>query len=157
MRGMHITWVLVVLGAVGGGLFADDAPEEERVVPGTLHRPQDQAPAELVIVPRPPEEYLPPGSLLSTGVRAKRPVDLEELHRRKLSMYAGRPETRSLPSTSDAPAGPPPLVLADAPLAPGTNFGALVFWSLVSCCVVVTLWLLLRVLLALRTRTGRLH
>jgi len=85
--------------------------------------PQDFAPADLVIIARPPEEYLPQGSLLSSGARQKRQVDLDELRRRKIAMYAGRPEIRALPSASDAPSAGrlPALELPPAPGLPSAS------------------------------------
>jgi hypothetical protein len=150
MRGTtRILCMAAVLATAAASFAADNAPAEETVRPELVHRPQDQAPAELIIVPRPPEEYLPEGSLLAAGAREKRQVDLDELRRRKIEMYAGRLETRTLPSASDAPSAGRPLAL-ELPPAPQANFGVVVFWSLVAACVAASLWLFLRVALALR-------
>ena len=151
MRRMIGATLALVAASACPALFAEDAaaPEEQYVPPGRVNRPQDFAPPDLVIVPRPPEEYLPQGSLLAAGAREKRQVDLDELRRRKIAMYAGRLETRTLPSDSDGPSAERPLAI-DLPPAPPANLGVVVFWSVVAACIAVSLWLFLRIALAFR-------
>jgi hypothetical protein len=148
------TFLLVVSALACPALCAEDGggPGEAVVAPGTLHRPQDVAPQELVIVPRPPEEYLPKGSLLAAGARGPRQVDLDDLRRRMLDMYAGKPATDSLAPVDGAAVAPAPAPPPGRPRDEERGLAALVYWSLIAGCAVSALWLLLKVYLNFRRK-----
>lgn len=143
MRRVGLPAVTAAMLALCGVLGADEPGESPRnvVPPDRLHRPQDVAPPELVIVPRPPSEYRPEGSLLRTAHHRPRRVDIEELHRRKLDMYAGHVIPHPLPS----PSGTVSSVARAKPeaLKPGQerNLAGTAWWCLVAGCAVAAFWL----------------
>jgi len=120
-------------------------PPDGEFHPERLHRPQDCAPPEQIIVPRPPLEARPKGSLISTAQHQPRRVDTHELLRRKYDLYAGRQVTHSLPGAG----GPvsPAAVETPAGLTPpqGLTLADVAFWSFVAVCALTALWLLAKV------------
>ena len=152
MKGVRAAAFLVMMTAAASPrLFGEEAAQAsgEAVRTGVIHRPQDVAPPELVIVPRPPEEYLPKGSLLATGARGPRQVDLDELRRRKLDMYAGKASTDSLPLAAGAVCPVASLPVPQPVRPPQRDLAALLYWSVVAGCLLGAAWLFLRVFLNL--------
>lgn len=153
MTGKRLIIVAALLGMLSPALCAEGgaADSADNTPPAHLNRPQDYAPAEMVIVPRPPEEYLPKGSLLSGASREKRLVDVDELRRRKLAMYEGETQTSALPASSGAPTPSSPKALP-ATSSAGTEYGAMAFWAFIGACALAAAGLLLHVALEWRTR-----
>jgi len=128
------------------------ASGEEDVPPGLLHRPQDVAPPELIVVPRDPSEYRPKGGLLSAAQHQPRRVDADELLRRKYDLYDGRVVSQSL----SGPGGPVSSLPARQPTGPDAggnrNLADIGYWSFVAVCALVASWLLTKVILYVRRR-----
>lgn len=150
-------WVAaaVVVMMSGALAAAPDGKSFEGIVrQGLLHRPQDVAPSEQVIVPRPPEEARPKGSLLATAQHPPRRIDTEELLRRKHGFYEGHVICRSLPGAvgpvSPVAGGRP----TDLAVGQGAELGTVVYWLLLAATALGALWLLIKVFLnKLHTRT----
>ena len=121
------------------------------VVSARLNRPQDFAPPVLVVVPRPPEEYLPKQSLLATGVGGRRQINVAELHRHQLALYSGERQAFSVPGLMGEV--PVRVVSPRCALPPAEfNYGAVVFWGITGLCVLVSLLLLARVVASFQRR-----
>jgi len=138
-------------------LLADEEkpPEGEEFHPERLHRPQDTAPPEQVVVPRPPSAYRPKGSLLATAHHQPKRVDTDELRHRKLNLYAGHIVTRSLPAPGDPVF---PLSVARAPDVETTrrpNLALIIYWLFIAAATAVTVWLLARAFQQNLRRHGR--
>ena len=144
MRPVTIPVVVAAALAACAALLADEEkkPDEEKFHAERLHRPQDTAPPKQIIVPRPPSDYRPKGSLLATAHHQPRRVDTAELHRRKLNLYAGHIVTHSLPG----PGRPvSPVAVTRTPRVEtreGPNFAVITYWSFIAVAAFVTLWLL---------------
>jgi hypothetical protein len=151
MRSIRLAAMLGAILAAGVLRAEDNVPAcgGEPGIPPKLKRPQDFAPPELVVVPRPAEEYLPKKSLLAQGVGGRRPVNAAELHRRQLAMYSGVRQTNSVPGIAGDATGPVVAPVTSLPPAE-FNWGAAAFWGSVGLMVLVALALLTRTLLSFR-------
>ena len=127
-------------------------PPKEEFHPELLHRPQDVAPPEQIIVPRPALEARPEGSLIRTAQHQPRRIDTDELLRRKYDLYAGRKVTRSLPGAGGLVSPADVREPAALQTRQGFTLAAVAYWSFIAVCVLAALWLLAKVL---RSRTHR--
>ncbi len=148
MKHLKILTVFAAAVFAGAAVVADqkDTSVKEEFHPELIHRPQDVAPPEHIIVPRPAVEARPKGTLLRTAQHRPRHIDTDELLRRKYDLYAGRIVTHSLPGA----AGPVSRMAVQEPAklhtTDGLNFAAIAYWSFISACTVTGLWLLAKVL-----------
>ena len=130
------------LWARGDGKKRDDENELRREL---IHRPQDVAPPEQVIVARPYTDYRVEGGLLRQAAHQPRRVDLDELARRKRGLYAGKTYTNRLPALGEADgviAQQAPIVIRD-----GRERGSLAviaYWTVMMACGVAAAWLLMK-------------
>jgi hypothetical protein len=141
--------------AVCGSLAAaPDDGERAGVLPaGKLHLPQDTAPPEQVIVPRPTVEARPKGSLLAQAEAPARQIDVDELYRRKRLLYGGGGFSDSLPGTG--PEAPLARRRQGALTRVSSRWGQLTFWLLVSVAGLTTCVLLIKTAMSrLRTRSS---
>jgi|GEM_PF-5819256 hypothetical protein len=144
---------LSIILAAAGCLLActvlaaeEQSPADERLVPpAVLHRPQDVAPKEQIIVPRDPMECRPKGGLLAGAQHQPRRVDMDELRKRQLGFFAGRMTTESLPLAGVPVSPPPPPELPD--VTSGTNFAEIAYWSFIAACSFIAAWLLARMVM----------
>jgi hypothetical protein len=138
--------MMLALAARARADDAADEPSGDDVPPGVIHRPQDVAPPELIIVPRPPSEYLAPGSLLSTARHEPRQVDTDELLRRKYDLYAGGMVTHSLPGPGGTGS---PIVPGGAaePESRRLNPAAVTWWTFIAACMGLASWLLAKTII----------
>lgn len=135
---------LAVCAALAAG--EKKKPADEDFHPELIHRPQDLAPPEQFIVPRPPVETRPKGSLLRKAHHQPRRIDTSELLRRKYALYAGEIVSHSLP-TPGGPVSPlPPRQAAEFQPKNDRNFAAVAFWAVIAACATAALWFLLKVL-----------
>jgi len=141
--------LLMLLSAALAGDAARVAPAD-MANRHRLKRPEDIAPPEQIVVPRGASEYRPEGSLLSTAEHRPQQVDLDELHRRKLKLYAGRRVSESLPRADGAQNHAEAQTTSVDVRTEGGTAAAFVFWSFISLCVLLAAWLTTRTLLACR-------
>ena len=123
----------------------EDAPPSDGVIrPGQIHRPQDVAPPELVIVPRCACDYRPPGTLLATALHQAVRVDADELLRRKYDCYDGKLVNSSLPTDAGPVLFVPAGALTENRSTDDRNLAVITWWIFITGCVVTTAWLLTR-------------
>jgi hypothetical protein len=147
---LMLVFVSAALPADDGGAKKDDAAS------GVIHRPQDVAPPDLVIVPRPASDYRPEGSLLSQAAHQPRMVDLDELARRKQAQYAGETFTGELPVPGCAAVASVPPTPMPPQDVEERGMASVFYWSVTGAMVLAAFWLTLKACLYLmrdRVRT----
>jgi hypothetical protein len=123
--------------------FGEREPE---VREDLIHRPEDVAPREQVIVPRHYTEYRARGGLLRQAAHKPSQVDTAELRRRKLKMYDGGQLTVGIGETPQAPEQAAPVEAMPARDDGGFSWAAFVFWGFIGLCFSGALLLITRVI-----------
>ncbi len=131
-------------------------PDDLRTHKGKIHRPQDTAPDEQIIIPRPAVECRPEGSLLSKAYHNPAKVDTDELHRRKKQFYAGSKINQSLtrPEGYTLMAAPRRNTAAPREMDSHLGYAEATFWALVAACALATAWLLAKSFISWRRQAA---
>jgi len=151
MRMLPTTMVVMLAAAAATCADGGKPSPEDEANRSRLHRPEDTAPPEQIIIPRPYTDYRAKGSMLAKARHQPKRVDVDELRRRRLDMYKGQRTSRTLPGASQS--GVPHV--AQTPVGvvveDRVSTAAVAFWSFIAACVLCAAWLITRVVLSRRT------